>query len=66
MKSISEFHKLYFNECSLHEAKMPFELPRKSHKGVIVHILCNNESSNTKLLGKINFVDLAGSEVLNL
>ncbi|PSS33062.1 Kinesin-like protein [Actinidia chinensis var. chinensis] len=41
---------------------MPFELPRKSHKGVIVHILCNNESSNTKLLGKINFVDLAGYE----
>ncbi|XP_057470568.1 kinesin-like protein KIN-10C [Actinidia eriantha] len=62
VKSISEFHKLYFNECSLHQAKMPFELPRKSHKGVIVHILCNNESSNTKLLGKINFVDLAGYE----
>ncbi|PSR93458.1 Kinesin-like protein [Actinidia chinensis var. chinensis] len=62
VKSISEFHKLYFNECSSHQAKMPFELPRKSHRGVIVHILYNNGSSTTKLLGKINFVDLSGYE----
>ncbi|KAL7003433.1 hypothetical protein U1Q18_004590 [Sarracenia purpurea var. burkii] len=63
VKSVSEFHKLYFNECTSRRAtqKVPFQLPRRSHKGLIIHILCNNQRSNTKLLGKMNFVDLAGS-----
>ncbi|XP_052204728.1 kinesin-like protein KIN-10C [Diospyros lotus] len=63
VKSIDEFHKLY-NSCSLHRAmhKPPFDLPRRSHKGLIVRILFNKEDSNVKLLGKINFVDLAGYE----
>lgn len=68
MRSITEFHKLYFTGCSSRQAtkQAPFEKPRRSHKGLIIHIICTQECSRTKLLGKINLVDLAGSEALNL
>ncbi|XP_028084010.1 kinesin-like protein KIN-10C isoform X4 [Camellia sinensis] len=64
VKSVSAFQKLYFIGCSSRPAmqKIPFEPPRKSHKGLIIRILSNNEKSNAKLLGKITFVDLAGYE----
>ncbi|KAA8533711.1 hypothetical protein F0562_031228 [Nyssa sinensis] len=76
VKSTSEFCKLYFGGGSSHKSKqkMALELPRRSHKGLIIHISSCDENSNTKLVGKMNFVDLAGyedargksSDVLNL
>ncbi|KAH7855689.1 hypothetical protein Vadar_027699 [Vaccinium darrowii] len=64
VRSITEFHKLYFTGCSSRQAtkQAPFEKPRRSHKGLIIHIICTQECSRTKLLGKINLVDLAGYE----
>ncbi|KAG5558603.1 hypothetical protein RHGRI_008525 [Rhododendron griersonianum] len=64
VKSIPEFHKLYFAGCNLRRAtkQVPFEKQRRSHKGLIIHIICTQGCSSTKLLGKINLVDLAGYE----
>ncbi|XAR53651.1 Plus-end-directed kinesin ATPase [Bertholletia excelsa] len=64
VKSAPEFHTLYSTVCNSSQAKpkMPAELPRRSHKGLIIYALSKNGSSDTKLLGKINFVDLAGYE----
>ncbi|KAI8564836.1 hypothetical protein RHMOL_Rhmol03G0213300 [Rhododendron molle] len=64
VKSIPEFHKLYFAGCNSRRAtkQVPFEKQRRSHKGLIIHIICTQGCSSTKLLGKINLVDLAGYE----
>jgi len=62
IKSISEFHKLYLSWCVSHKSvqKIVNELPRRSHKGLIVHVLSPSENGDTHLVGKMNFVDLAG------
>lgn len=62
VKSISEFQKLYVSGLGLRKSAqtMATELPRRGHKGLIVHVLAPNEKSDTLLLGKMNFVDLAG------
>ncbi|KAK3037187.1 hypothetical protein RJ639_030080 [Escallonia herrerae] len=61
VKSISEFHKLLY--CGPHKPvqKIPLELPRRSHKGLMIHIISCDEKLNTKAC-KMNFVDLAGYE----
>ncbi|KAH9647008.1 kinesin-like protein KIN-10C [Citrus sinensis] len=59
VKSISEFQKLYI---SMHNSrklvqKITMDLPRRSHKGLIVNV---SPVSNFLPTGKMNFVDLAG------
>lgn len=63
MKSLTEFQKLYHGECGTVKTsqKTALEQPRRSHKGLMIRILSRDETSNMKLVGKINFVDLAGS-----
>lgn len=62
IKSITEFHKLYLSWCDSRKSvqKVANELPRRSHKGLIVHVLSPNENGDTHLVGKMNFIDLAG------
>ena len=62
VKSISEFHSLFFSGCNTRKPmqKVALEPPRRSHKGLMVNISSKDEQSNVKLVGKMNFVDLAG------
>lgn len=64
VKSITEFHKLYLSWCDSHKPvqKIANELPRRSHRGLIVHLLSPTANSDPHLVGKMNFVDLAGYE----
>ncbi|XP_034203992.1 kinesin-like protein KIN-10C isoform X1 [Prunus dulcis] len=64
MKSISEFYKLCVTGCGSRKPaqKVATELPRRSHKGLIVHVSSPSENSDTLHVGKLNFVDLAGYE----
>lgn len=62
VNSISEFYRLYFNGFGSRKPaqKIPTELPRRSHKGLMVYV--SSQNSETNLVGKMNFVDLAGYE----
>ncbi|KAM7491605.1 hypothetical protein LguiA_034526 [Lonicera macranthoides] len=64
IKSVSEFYKLYYTASGSRKPglKASIELPRRSHKGLMINLLSCDENSNTKLVGKMNFVDLAGYE----
>ncbi|PQM36534.1 kinesin-like protein KIN-10C isoform X2 [Prunus yedoensis var. nudiflora] len=64
VKSISEFYKLCVTGCGSRKPaqKVATELPRRSHKGLIVHVSSPSENSDTLHVGKLNFVDLAGYE----
>ncbi|KAI3820182.1 hypothetical protein L1987_14040 [Smallanthus sonchifolius] len=42
--------------------KITLEVPRRSDKARVIHILPCNEGGNSKCIGKMNFVDLAGYE----
>lgn len=57
MKSYSEFWK-YFN-VHKEKQKKTAETSCKLHKGLIIHVSSNSEKSDV-LVGKMNFVDLAG------
>lgn len=60
MNSISEFNKLFCNGNSLQKPQKTIAgLVRRSHKGLILHLLSPNENSDY-LVSKMNFVDLAG------
>ena len=63
MNSISEFYRLYFNGHGSRKQtqKIPAELPRRSHKGLMVYV----SSQGTNNVGKMNFVDLAGSSLFS-
>ena len=63
MKSISEFQKLYVDGLASRKPAQTIatELPRRGHKGLIVHVSAPTESSDTISVGKMNFVDLAGN-----
>ncbi|KAF4353600.1 hypothetical protein F8388_017775 [Cannabis sativa] len=63
VKSISDFQKLCvgFNSRKPTQ-KIPSELPRRSHKGLIVHVSSPNENLDTLQTSKMNFVELAGYE----
>lgn len=60
MKSFAEFQNLYLTACSAHKAapKKGFEPVRRSHMGLIVHVIPQNESVDG-LGSKMNFVDMA-------
>lgn len=61
VKSISDFQRLYVGFGSRKPAqKGATELPRRGHKGLIVHVSSPNEKLDTPATGKMNFVDLAG------
>lgn len=62
MKTVSEFQKLYFDGLALRKPAqtMATEVPRRGHKGLIVHVSAPNENSDALPVGKMNFVDLAG------
>ncbi|PON44190.1 Kinesin-like protein [Trema orientale] len=63
VKSISDFRKLYVGFDSRKPTpKIASELPRRSHKGLIVHVSSHNENPNNLPTAKMNFVDLAGYE----
>ncbi|KAK1409137.1 hypothetical protein QVD17_35662 [Tagetes erecta] len=64
VNSILEFQKLYSSGGSSNKStqKITLELPRRSHKALMIHILACNEEGKSKCLGKMNFVDLAGYE----
>ncbi|KAJ9539640.1 hypothetical protein OSB04_026146 [Centaurea solstitialis] len=64
VKSILEFEKLYYigSNSNKPKQKVALELPRRSHKALMIHILACDERQNPKCVGKMNFVDLAGYE----
>ncbi|KAF8042100.1 hypothetical protein BT93_A0644 [Corymbia citriodora subsp. variegata] len=64
IKSSSEFRKLYFGGCNSNKTvnKMANELPKRSHRGLIIHVTSPVEDTDAPLVGKLNFVDLAGYE----
>ncbi|KAF8413180.1 hypothetical protein HHK36_001156 [Tetracentron sinense] len=64
VNTIAEFHKFYFHGCTSRKPaqKLTNDVSHRSHKGLIVHVSHNNKDSDTHLVGKMNFVDLAGYE----
>ncbi|KAI7731955.1 hypothetical protein M8C21_008967 [Ambrosia artemisiifolia] len=64
VKSIQEFQKLYSSGSTSNKSSqnVTLELPRRSHKALMMHILASNGGGNSKCIGKMNFVDLAGYE----
>ncbi|RWR91730.1 kinesin-like protein KIN-10C isoform X2 [Cinnamomum micranthum f. kanehirae] len=64
VKSISEFNRLYFNEYDQYKPsqKIVNEIVRRSHKGLIIYVFSRDKDSNISVVGKLNFVDLAGYE----
>ncbi|XP_027110282.1 kinesin-like protein KIN-10C isoform X2 [Coffea arabica] len=64
VKSILEFQNIYFSMSNISKSahKIPHEHTRRSHKCLIIHVLAMNDNSTPKLVGKMNFVDLAGYE----
>lgn len=65
MNSVLEFQKLYTG-CSSSckpDNKMGNETSRRSHKGLIIHVTSPTENSKAPFVGKMNFLDLAGSHL---
>jgi len=62
IKSSSEFRKLYFGGCNSTKTvnKLANELPKRSHRGLIIHVTSPVENTDAPPVGKLNFVDLAG------
>ncbi|KAL5567973.1 hypothetical protein UlMin_024548 [Ulmus minor] len=62
VKSVSEFQKFVDLGSRKPAQKIATELPRRGHKGLVVHVSSCSENPETFHLGKLNFVDLAGYE----
>ncbi|KAL3524289.1 hypothetical protein ACH5RR_017123 [Cinchona calisaya] len=64
VKSILEFQNIYFSKLNISTSvqKIPLEQPKRSHKCLIIHVSSVDDNSNTNIVGKMNFVDLAGYE----
>ncbi|XP_058076008.1 kinesin-like protein KIN-10C isoform X2 [Magnolia sinica] len=68
VKSISDFNRVYFHECNQRKPGqkiMNDDAPRRTHKGLIIHVSSSDKDSNIRLTGKMNFIDLAGYEDRN-
>lgn len=68
MDSISHFHDLcacWTGPCYSAQ-KTPLQMPKRSHKGLMIHIASADDIHGTKCPSVMNFVDLAGQLVLNL
>ncbi|KVI10113.1 Kinesin, motor domain-containing protein [Cynara cardunculus var. scolymus] len=61
VKSMLEFQNLYCMGSTSNKPKQKIapELPRRSHKALMIHILACDKGGNPKCVGKMNFVDLA-------
>lgn len=64
VKSMLEFQKLYCigSSSSKPKQKITLEMPRRSHKALMIRILACDKGEKFKCVGKMNFVDLAGYE----
>ncbi|XP_010671853.2 kinesin-like protein KIN-10C isoform X1 [Beta vulgaris subsp. vulgaris] len=64
VNSTPEFQDLYLQAANARkQLQKAIEPPTRSHIGCIVHIVSpQTEKSNTQLVGKINFIDLASYE----
>lgn len=68
MDSISQYHDL----CACWTApfysaqKTPLQMPKRSHKGLMIRIASVDDIQDSKRPNVMNFVDLAGLVVLNL
>ncbi|XP_030925959.1 kinesin-like protein KIN-10C isoform X2 [Quercus lobata] len=64
VKSVTEFHKLLASMCGSRKSieKIASELPCRSHRGLIIHLVSPSKNDDICLVGKMNFVDLAGYE----
>ncbi|XP_030536468.1 kinesin-like protein KIN-10C isoform X2 [Rhodamnia argentea] len=64
IKTGAEFRKLYFGGCNSNRTlnKTAYELPKRSHRGLIIHVTSLVENTDAPLVGKLNFVDLTGYE----
>ncbi|XP_077241890.1 ATP binding microtubule motor family protein isoform X2 [Tasmannia lanceolata] len=64
VKSLSEFNKFYRDGYNQRKPVQMLvnDVPHRSHKGLIIHVSCNDKIYNTPLVGKISFIDLAGYE----
>ncbi|KAM4069014.1 hypothetical protein ACB094_12G057000 [Castanea mollissima] len=64
VKSVTEFHKLHASMCGSRKSvqKIASELPRRNHRGLIIHVVSPSKNDDFCLVGKMNFVDLAGYE----
>ncbi|CAM8898176.1 unnamed protein product [Rhodiola kirilowii] len=61
VKSRMEFQKLYLYDSHRKTQKTASQPSRKSHRGLIIHVLSSDENANgNQLIGRMNFVDLAG------
>ncbi|KAF6175106.1 hypothetical protein GIB67_022787 [Kingdonia uniflora] len=60
VKTTLEFHKLYFHESIPEKLTQKTKIPHRGHKGLIIHV--HTKETEGKLVGKMNFVDLAGYE----
>lgn len=65
---MSEFKKLYYSENSSNKPnqKIKLEFPRRSHKALMILILACDEGGNPKCVGKMNFIDLAGTNIKDI
>uniref|UniRef100_A0A164WWZ2 Kinesin motor domain-containing protein n=1 Tax=Daucus carota subsp. sativus TaxID=79200 RepID=A0A164WWZ2_DAUCS len=63
INSMSEFVKLYYNNGTRKATeKVGPKIARRSHKGLMICVLSDSGNPNSKVVGKMNFVDLAGYE----
>ncbi|XP_030949140.1 kinesin-like protein KIN-10C [Quercus lobata] len=64
VKSVTEFHKLHASMCGSCKSvqKIVGELPSRNHRGLIIHLVSPSKNDDICLVGKMNFIDLAGYE----
>uniref|UniRef100_A0A7N0UGK4 Kinesin motor domain-containing protein n=1 Tax=Kalanchoe fedtschenkoi TaxID=63787 RepID=A0A7N0UGK4_KALFE len=61
VETMIDFQKLYMNDSHKKTQKMASQPFRRSHKGLIIHLFASDASAKQlQLVGKMNFVDLAG------
>uniref|UniRef100_A0A7N0TU29 Kinesin motor domain-containing protein n=1 Tax=Kalanchoe fedtschenkoi TaxID=63787 RepID=A0A7N0TU29_KALFE len=61
VETMIDFQKLYMNDSHKKTQKMAFQPFRRSHKGLIIHLFASDANAKQlQLVGKMNFVDLAG------
>lgn len=64
INSMSEFVKLYYNNGTRKATeKVGPKIARRSHKGLMICVLSDSGNPNSKVVGKMNFVDLAGTHL---
>uniref|UniRef100_A0A7N2N7B4 Kinesin motor domain-containing protein n=1 Tax=Quercus lobata TaxID=97700 RepID=A0A7N2N7B4_QUELO len=64
VKFVTEFRKLHASMCGSRKSvqKIAGELPCRNHRGLIIHLVSPSKNDDICLVGKMNFIDLAGYE----